>query len=203
MRETPDSDVLRPLKVRTSIRLALLSAATLLTADYLTKSWAESRLSVGPCTSETCISILGTSARFRLIYNTGAAFTKGEGLGWLLAPLAILMAGYLLFLATRTSDRWSLIALGSIAGGALGNVTDRLVRAEDGFASGGVVDFIDFRFWPIFNVADIGVVCGVGLLILRQMQHSGDSSSGGGEGDDGLREETAKAEAGGQSNNDQ
>ncbi len=170
MRETSDRDVLRSAGSAGSWGLTLTSAAALLTADYLTKAWAESRLATGPCSDETCISIFGTSARLRLIYNTGAAFSTGEGLGWLLTPLAIVMAGYLFFLSTRTIDRWSLIALGSIAGGALGNVADRLVRAEDGFASGGVVDFIDFRFWPVFNVADIGVVCGVGLLIFRQIK---------------------------------
>jgi len=59
------------------------------------------------------------------------------------------------------------VLFGAIAGGAIGNVIDRIFRAKDGFMSGGVIDFIDFQWWPIFNVADIAVVCGaMGLMWL-------------------------------------
>jgi lipoprotein signal peptidase len=58
------------------------------------------------------------------------------------------------------TDRLSLaVAYGLVVGGALGNVTDRLFRAP-GFPSGAVVDFFDLRWWPIFNIADIGIVTG-------------------------------------------
>ncbi len=54
------------------------------------------------------------------------------------------------------------MALGLILGGALGNLTDRIVRGP-GF-SGRVVDFVDFQVWPIFNVADTAIV--VGAIVL-------------------------------------
>ena len=56
------------------------------------------------------------------------------------------------------------VALGMIVGGASGNVADRLLRGDSGFLQGSVVDFIDLQWWPVFNVADIGVVCGAILL---------------------------------------
>ena len=53
-----------------------------------------------------------------------------------------------------------------IVGGALGNVLDRLFRG-DGWMHGAVVDFIDFQWFPIFNVADMGVTIGAALLVLH------------------------------------
>ncbi len=52
---------------------------------------------------------------------------------------------------------WGYLATGLLAGGALGNVWDRLFR-------GYVIDFLDFRVWPVFNVADIAIVVGCGLI---------------------------------------
>ena len=63
------------------------------------------------------------------------------------------------------SGRWSAIAAGCIAGGALGNLTDRLFRSDDGFLTGAVVDFIDVQWWPVWNVADMGVVLGGAALV--------------------------------------
>lgn len=154
---------------RSSIRFTLVVASLVLLVDHLTKWWAQSRLEAGICSPETCLSVFGSSVRFHLVHNTGAAFSLGEGLGWLIAPLAFVMAGSLLFVARRITDKVSLVALGLVIGGALGNMVDRIIRAEDGLFSGGVVDFIDFQFWPVFNVADMAVVGGVGLLMVRQM----------------------------------
>jgi signal peptidase II len=58
------------------------------------------------------------------------------------------------------------VALGMVVGGALGNLSDRAFREGEGFLGGGVVDFIDLQWWPIFNVADMGVVCGAILLVM-------------------------------------
>ncbi|NDA79374.1 MAG: hypothetical protein EBY07_16745 [Actinobacteria bacterium] len=63
------------------------------------------------------------------------------------------------------NGRLSTVAVGLIVGGAVGNVVDRLVR-EDGWFRGRVVDFIDFQWFPIFNVADICINVGGGLLII-------------------------------------
>jgi signal peptidase II len=73
--------------------------------------------------------------------------------------LAIVVIAILLLTMRKQSNVVSLVATGCIIGGAMGNVLDRVFRG-DGFMGGAVVDFIDFRWWPVFNVADIGIVCG-------------------------------------------
>ena len=60
---------------------------------------------------------------------------------------------------------WMVAVLGLILGGAIGNVIDRVVRDGDGFLRGRVIDFIDFQWWPVFNVADIAIVVGGVLLV--------------------------------------
>ena len=63
----------------------------------------------------------------------------------------------------RFPSRSGAIALGLVLGGASGNLTDRLFRAPR-WGRGAVVDFIDFRFWPVFNFADAAIVAGVVML---------------------------------------
>jgi signal peptidase II len=65
----------------------------------------------------------------------------------------------------RAGSVGAAVALGLVVGGAIGNILDRLFRSGDGFLSGQVVDFIDFQWYPIFNVADAAIVIG-GLLLL-------------------------------------
>ena len=64
-----------------------------------------------------------------------------------------------------SASRLSEITVGLIIGGAIGNIIDRLVR-DPGWLRGGVVDFIDFQWFPIFNVADMAITIGGGLLIV-------------------------------------
>lgn len=58
----------------------------------------------------------------------------------------------------------SAVGLGLVLGGALGNLTDRVVRGAG--LSGEVVDFIDFHVWPVFNVADSALVVGAAVLLI-------------------------------------
>ena len=60
------------------------------------------------------------------------------------------------------------VSAGLLIGGALGNLVDRVFRG-DGWLHGAVVDFIDVQWWPIFNVADIGVTCGAVLFALSSL----------------------------------
>ena len=140
------------------------TCAVVLVLDQITKRWAVSALSDGP-TSEW----LGV--RFKLYFNPGASFsTFADGsAGPVLGILAFLIALALLRTGYRATDRWSPYVYAIIAGGALGNFADRLLRAEDGILSGTVVDFIDFGWWPVFNIADSALVGGVGLLLLATL----------------------------------
>lgn len=135
-------------------------ASAVIVLDQITKIWAASAL------VDRDIDLFWT-ARFNLTRNYGSAFGLGSGLGRWLGVLILFVVAGLLYYARSVTDRRMLGLLGAIAGGAIGNLIDRIVRAEDGFMSGGVVDFIDFQWWPIFNIADIAVVCGgIGLMAL-------------------------------------
>ena len=68
----------------------------------------------------------------------------------------------------RTKSRWNMVAIGLVVGGAIGNIIDRLFRG-DGWFRGAVVDFIDPQWFPIFNVADIGVTVGGFMLVLGHL----------------------------------
>lgn len=140
---------------------ALGIAAVVVLVDQLTKHWALSALSDGDV-----IDVVG-SLRFNLAFNTGASFSMGSGLGPVLAVVVVVVVVMLLRFVRHVPGRLNLFAVGIIVGGAAGNLVDRIFRDGEGLLGGAVVDFIDLvRWWPIFNIADIGVVCGAVLLLL-------------------------------------
>ena len=87
----------------------------------------------------------------------------------MIALVVIVMVIYLSFLSIRepTTRRGLLLAV--ILGGAVGNLIDRIFRADDGWLSGKVVDFVDVSWFAVFNVADVFVVCGVIVLIASEL----------------------------------
>jgi signal peptidase II len=93
------------------------------------------------------------------VLNQGAAFSILQGQRWIfLAITPLALAAALWFMRdVPKNDRLRRVALALFCGGALGNFIDRL-------RFGAVTDFIDFRFFPIFNVADSCIVIGVALL---------------------------------------
>lgn len=160
MRDSQNVDVLAGGRVP-GLRWAMPVAVTVAVIDQLTKRWALDRLIAGSCdTPDACIDLVA-GARFHLVFNTGAAFARGQGFGPVLGVLVSIITVALLVAASRRSDRLGPVLLGLVAGGAVGNLIDRIVRADDGFLSGAVVDFVDLGWWPVFNVADAAVVCGV------------------------------------------
>lgn len=166
MREAQDVDVLsrRPNGLG-GLRWAIPTAIALIVVDQLTKQWALGRLSAGPCLEpDDCIDLIA-GARLHLVFNTGAAFASGTGWGPVLAVLAAVITVILIVLAWLRPDRLGACLLGLVAGGAVGNLIDRVTRAEDGPLTGAVVDFVDVGWWPVFNVADSAIVCGVTALI--------------------------------------
>lgn len=93
------------------------------------------------------------------IHNTGAAFgiLEGSRILFVLFTLALIIAAVLLWKKPWMKRYRGAVSV--IIAGALGNCIDRIFR-------GYVVDFIDFTYWPVFNVADIAVVCGTVLLAI-------------------------------------
>jgi len=94
--------------------------------------------------------------------NAGGAFSLFGGQAWLFVGATALVVGVVLVASSRLGALPPAIALGLILGGALGNLTDRIVRGPG--LSGKVVDFVDFRIWPVFNAADAAIVLGVLLM---------------------------------------
>jgi signal peptidase II len=131
--------------------------------DLITKLIAEATLLRTPG-----ISVVGDWFQLRLVYNQGAAFGLHVGpySRWIFFAVA-LVAVFVLARMSRSGpvgDRFRQLALGLVAGGAAGNLIDRIRSSR------GVVDFLDVGIgalrWPTFNVADIAVSCGAIALAI-------------------------------------
>jgi signal peptidase II len=101
--------------------------------------------------------------------NTGAAFSIAEGQTMLLSLVALAVVIAIVRTARRLGSKAWAFSLGLILGGAMGNLADRLLRAP-GPLRGAVVDWIDLRVWPVFNLADSALVLGVCLAVLLELQ---------------------------------
>ncbi len=149
-RPAPGTDASAPLTV--------VVAALVIVLDQLTKWWAVNTL------DDRDIDIFWT-LRLNLSYNTGMAFSRGENWGPLIGVLALVIVVALLLSMRRSASRLTDVTVGLIIGGAIGNIIDRLFRSP-GWLRGGVVDFIDFQWFPIFNVADMAITIGGALLVI-------------------------------------
>jgi signal peptidase II len=144
-------------------RAPLTIALVVVAVDQLTKHWAVTSLG-----TDREIHLFWT-LQFNLGFNNGMAFGQGQGFGPVIAVVATLVIVYLLVTLRTESSRMSTIGIGLLIGGAAGNLIDRIFRSDDGFLRGAVVDFIDFQWFPIFNVADMAINVGAGLLILNSV----------------------------------
>ncbi|AKE39501.1 signal peptidase II [Corynebacterium camporealensis] len=139
-------------------------AAVILTVaavDQATKQFMLSWLTEGEP-----VYVIGDWFRFYLLFNPGAAFSMGgEGSTWLFTTIQLAFVVGVAIAAPRIHDRGQAIGLAMIAGGALGNLIDRLFR-EPGFWFGHVVDFISVGDFAVFNLADVSITCGVVVFII-------------------------------------
>jgi signal peptidase II len=137
----------------------LVSFAVVL-LDQLTKTWISSEMSRGESRS-----VIGDFFRLTYVHNDGAAFGLDLGGRWAFVAVTLAVTTFIVVSYSRTEKSpLARMALALILGGALGNLIDRLRLGE-------VIDFLQFGvgglYWPIFNVADIGVSVGVGLLAVH------------------------------------
>ncbi len=123
--------------------------------DQYSKYYIQSNMVVGHS-----IPVIQDVFHLTYILNPGAAFGVLEYKTTFFVSVALLMIGGIVLFYQRITKMHKLLRLGVglLSGGALGNVIDR-VRL------GCVVDFFDFRIWPVFNVADIAIVMGVACII--------------------------------------
>ena len=149
---------LRLEKALTARRLrAALAGAVVLTADQITKLWARTALADGD------IPVIPGFLRFHLGENPGSAFSLFQGQGPLLGLAAAAAAVFILVMVERAGTRLELAGLSLILGGAVGNLADRVVRGP--WLTGKVTDFVDFSFWPNFNLADSAITLGVAGML--------------------------------------
>jgi signal peptidase II len=157
----------RPLGRIDVWRRALVVCGAVVLVDQLSKAAVVSSLSVGQ--SEA----LALGFRLSNTQNSGLAFGIGSGYGAVLAITVVALALVLLWFALDPLRPGLWLAVGLLAGGALGNLADR-VRVD------AVTDFIDPPLWPTFNLADVAITLGAVALVLVSLEtNAGERPSGG------------------------
>jgi signal peptidase II len=175
-----------PLERPSYLFFGIVAAASLL-ADVVTKAWAEIALT-DPGRTERSIEVIGDHLAFTLAYNRGGAWGLLQNASelvrrpfFVVVSLAAVVFIYSLYSRLTPDQRALKWGLPLVLGGALGNLADRIIRSS-------VVDFIDYRagwigtmndaiarvfsswhvteHWPTFNVADIWICIGVGLMAI-------------------------------------
>ncbi|MFW7415837.1 signal peptidase II [Demequina sp. SO4-18] len=136
-----------------------LVALAVIALDQVTKQWALSALEPGQKQP-----VLGDLLSFQLVFNSGAAFSLGDGYTWVMTVIAAVVTVAIVVFARRAQSRLSVALFGIVLGGAIGNLIDRLLR-EPGFGEGHVVDMINYNGWFVGNVADLAIV-GVAAAVL-------------------------------------
>ncbi|OAA16053.1 Lipoprotein signal peptidase [Corynebacterium afermentans subsp. afermentans] len=112
--------------------------------------------------------VIGDWFRFYLLFNSGAAFSMGENLTWVFTAIQLAFVLGALWFGPRMSSKWEALGVAMIAGGALGNLVDRLFR-DPGFWFGHVVDYISVGNFAVFNLADAAITVGVVVYFIAAL----------------------------------
>ena len=149
------------------IRLFVAVVALTYAIDVTTKV-----IAVETLTGRPDVPVIPGVLDLHLTRNPGAAFSLATGATVLLTVIAVVVAGFIVRVATRLRDRTWAVALGLLLGGALGNLTDRLLR-QPGPLRGHVIDFLKLPHWPVFNLADTAIVVAAALILLQSVRGIG------------------------------
>lgn len=153
----PSGDSLKDRRGKFLIYVRVLVAATaILALDALTKMLAASSL-----THVQSVSVIPNIFHFTLVLNDGVAFGLLKDKADVFIPVSLGAIAFIILYVRRSVfiNAATTLALGLILGGAAGNLIDRI-------RFGYVIDFLDFRVWPVFNIADSAISIGAGILIL-------------------------------------
>jgi signal peptidase II len=165
---------------RKAVIAAAVSGLLFLVLDLVTKAWAWNNIR-----ESQRIPVIPKWFYLDFSFNTGSAFgfLRGHDFSrplFIVITLATVVYMAMLVRKLPTQRLYGFIAIGSIIGGALGNLHDRLLRQMmfNGELKHGVVDFIQIYYmqgspaWPNFNIADVALVIGVILLVPFLMFHA-------------------------------
>jgi signal peptidase II len=138
----------------------LLAALLVIILDQLTKYYVVSNFYLGES-----VPVIENIFHLTYILNPGAAFGMFEGSRWFFVVIAICVLGGIWYMRDEINEGGWMMQYGAalFGGGAIGNLIDRT-------RSGLVIDFFDFRIWPVFNVADIAICVGVAMILWKILQ---------------------------------
>ncbi|MET7834943.1 signal peptidase II [Micromonospora sediminicola] len=153
---------------RKAVSLLLGVSLVSLLADLGTK-----QLALAELTGREPVSLLGGAVYLTLTRNSGAAWSIGSDHTWVFPLITFGVIGWIAWMALRLRSLPWAVSLGLVLGGALGNLTDRIFRAPGHFV-GHVVDMVSLfdpygQVWPVFNLADSSLVCGVVLAVFLEL----------------------------------
>jgi len=136
-------------------------AGFVLVLDQVTK-WVAVTFREG----QPSIAVVGQWIQFTVIRNAGAAFGLGASATIVFSLVAVAVAVVVIKQARSLTSRAWAVALGALLGGAVGNLIDRLTRSP-GAGRGAVVDFVDVKYFSVFNVADVALtLAAVSIAVL-------------------------------------
>ena len=143
------------------IFLAIMTTVLVVFVDRLTKLFFSDLLAYGES-----LPIIRNVLHMTMVHNTGIAFGffKDQGITFIIIPIvAIFLLLFNIYYYRQNNEALSrtyIVAFSLILGGAIGNLIDRIVY-------GHVIDFIDFRIWPVFNIADSAITIGAILVAFK------------------------------------
>lgn len=138
----------------------LLVALLVIIFDQLTKYYVVSNFYLGES-----VPVIENIFHWTYILNPGAAFGMFEGSRWFFVVIAVGVLVGIWYMKDEINEGGWMMQYGAalFGGGAIGNLIDRA-------RSGLVIDFFDFRIWPVFNVADIAICVGVAMILWKVLQ---------------------------------
>ncbi len=150
---------------RVDIAIFLAGVLGVVLIDRLSKNFFSGLLDLNES-----VAVIHHVLHFSLVHNTGIAFGLFKDCGAVFIVIPLILTGLLVYniYFYRHSEQLSrlyIVAFALILGGAIGNLIDRIFL-------GYVIDFIDFRIWPVFNVADSAITIGAAIILFRCMPAS-------------------------------
>ena len=146
---------------RSDIFLSLITVFAIVLFDRLTKIFLSKLLGLGES-----LPVIPHVLHMTLVHNTGIAFGffKDQGIVFIIIPvIAIVLLIYNIYYFKSNNEqltRLYVFAFSLILAGAIGNLIDRIT-------CGYVIDFIDFRIWPVFNIADSAITIGAAVIAYK------------------------------------
>lgn len=146
-----------------------LTLMGVLVLDLVTKFFIRANMSL-----YESIPVIKNIFHLTYVENPGAAFSimKNQTTFFIIVTIVILVGLFYFYYTLPKNQILQITASGAIAGGAIGNLVDRIQKAS-------VTDFFDFRVWPVFNIADSAIVIGMTFLAWQLLKEEYETTKGG------------------------